>query len=118
VRGTGSQQHAGHAAADAAGAGQQPGFTVRHMEQLVRAHLLLSQVGGVCCKAGGVDLVAPAPALYGKLVACLCIFAEADDNALVLCCQCPPPCDMCGIGTLFVLLCRLHQQQRTGSPMY
>jgi hypothetical protein len=43
VRGTGSQQHADQA--DAAAAGQQHGFTVRHMDQLVRAHMLLSQVG-------------------------------------------------------------------------
>jgi hypothetical protein len=49
VRATGSQQHAGGVAADAAGgAGQQSGFTVRHMDQLIRAHLLLSQVRDGC----------------------------------------------------------------------
>jgi hypothetical protein len=42
VRGTASQAVG---QADAAGAGQQHGFTIRHMDQLVRAHMLMSQVG-------------------------------------------------------------------------
>lgn len=48
VRAADGQQHAGQGDADGAGAGRQPGFSIRHVDQLLRALVLLSQVGDTC----------------------------------------------------------------------